>query len=91
MHEHQRSQPRPRGDEDSELEAPHLKAYQDPKLRSKPKELEKRGGAHYSTAAVWLLRDLPLNRGGRHIVNVANNGALPDQPAAAVEDVTCQI
>ncbi len=91
MLEHLRSQPRTRGDVVRELEAQLLKAYQDPKLRSKPKELEKRGGAHYSTAAVWLIRDLHLNRGGRHIVNVANNGALPDLPAGAVVEVPCLV
>lgn len=91
MLEHLLGQPKTRAEVVAELEAQLLEQYKDPTLVSKPKELEKRGGAHYSTAAVSLIRDLHLNAGTRHIVNVQNRGALPDLPEDAVVEVTAVV
>jgi 6-phospho-beta-glucosidase len=85
---HLKEQPKTRAEVVKELEAQLLDQYKDPQLSSKPKELEKRGGAHYSSAAVSLIRDIHLNSGRRHIVNVRNNGALTDLPPDAVVEVT---
>lgn len=85
---HLKEQPKTRAEAVKELEAQLLDQYKDPQLSSKPKELEKRGGAHYSSAAVSLIRDIHLNSGRRHIVNVRNNGALTDLPPDAVVEVT---
>ena len=63
MLEHLLSQPKTRGEVVAELEAKLLEQYQDPNLCTKPKELEKRGGAHYSSAAVSLIRDIHLGTG----------------------------
>ncbi|NLJ79772.1 MAG: 6-phospho-beta-glucosidase [Firmicutes bacterium] len=71
-----------------EIEKALLKKYQDPGLAEKPKELEKRGGAHYSTVAVSAVKYIALNSGKKLIVNVRNNGALPDLGPDAVVEVT---
>lgn len=86
MVEHLRAQPKTRAEVVLEVERSLLEKYQDPNLTHKPPELEQRGGAHYSTVAVSLIRDIHLNTGTRHIVNVRNQGALPELPwDAAVE------
>ena len=64
-----------------------LEKYKQQDLDSKPEELEKRGGAYYSTIAVALLEDIILNSGNIKILNVRNNGALPDLPREAVVEV----
>ncbi len=69
------------------IEADLLKRYVDPNLTEKPKLLEERGGAHYSTAAVELVRAIAQNRREVHIVNVRNGQALPDLPADCVVEV----
>ena len=59
-----------------------LDLYADPTVVTKPVELESRGGAYYSEAAVALVSSL-LGRGAQagetavHVVNVANNGTMP--------------
>jgi 6-phospho-beta-glucosidase len=81
------AQPKTRAEVVMEIETALLEQYKNPELRSKPKELEKRGGAHYSTVAVSLIRDICLNSGRKHIVNVRNSGALPELPPEAVIEV----
>ncbi len=71
-----------RAKEVAAIERALLDLYADPTVVEKPAELEKRGGAYYSEAAVALLASL-LGRGARagesrvHVVNVANNATLP--------------
>ena len=74
-----------------ELEAELLEMYRDPALKEKPALLEKRGGAHYSTAAVELIRAIAQDRREVHIVNVRNNGALPDLPPQSVVEVPATV
>ena len=69
------------------IEATLLEKYQQPQLSEKPAELEKRGGAYYSTAAVALIRAMVTNAGERHIINVRNGSALPDLPEESVVEV----
>ena len=83
--------PRTRGEEVQEIEDQLLKLYQDPDLHEKPALLEKRGGAFYSTAAVSLIDAIANDRGGVHIVNVPNRGAVPDLPEDAVVEIACQV
>lgn len=66
-----------RGEICRNLEERLLEMYKDPKLDVKPKELEQRGGAYYSTVAVNLLEAIENDRKTRHVVNVAGGGALP--------------
>jgi 6-phospho-beta-glucosidase len=45
-------------------------------LNEKPKQLEKRGGAYYSTAAISLIDAIENDKNEYHVVDVKNNGAL---------------
>ena len=80
-----------RGEIVSEVEAKLLKKYQNPNLKRKPKELEKRGGAHYSTAAVSLASAIYNNKRELHIVNTRNNGTIPCLPQDCAIETTCVI
>lgn len=74
-----------------EVEAELLTMYADPALKEKPKLLETRGGAHYSTAAVQLIRAIAQDRREVHIVNVRNGHSIPDLPADSVVEVSAVI
>jgi 6-phospho-beta-glucosidase len=79
---------RPRADGVSDVEEELLKVYLDPEVNTKPEQLEKRGGAYYSEAAVQLVH--ALTSGGpaeEHVVNVRNNGTMPFLPDDAVIEV----
>lgn len=78
---------RTRAEEVQAIDAELLRMYADPALARKPELLGKRGGAHYSTAAVALISAIHNDRGEVHIVNVRNEGAIPDLPAQAVVEV----
>jgi 6-phospho-beta-glucosidase len=73
------------------VEAELLQMYADPNLKEKPKLLETRGGAHYSTAAVQLIRAIAQDRREIHIVNVRNGQSIPDLPADSVVEVPAVI
>jgi 6-phospho-beta-glucosidase len=65
--------------------------YQDPELCEKPQELEKRGGAYYSTVATMLIKAL-LGYGSINMpVNYANMGALSDLSMDSVVETNCII
>jgi 6-phospho-beta-glucosidase len=85
--EHLRSKDRTRAQEVMEIDATLLEKYRDPGLSEKPVELEKRGGAFYSTAAVSLIRSIVTGDGARHVVNVENGSSLPDLPADSAVEV----
>ena len=85
--EHLQQQPQTRAQEVMAIEATLLEKYRQPQLSEKPAELEKRGGAYYSTAAVALIRAIATNAGERHIINVRNGSALPDLPEESVVEV----
>ncbi|WAH36054.1 6-phospho-beta-glucosidase [Alicyclobacillus dauci] len=65
--------------------------YRDPNLTVKPKQLEQRGGAYYSEAAMNLISSIYNNKRDTQIVNVANNGILPFLPDTASIEVKCVI
>ena len=67
-----------------EIETDLLEMYRDPALDVKPELLEKRGGAFYSEAAAMLLESLATDRGDTQVVNVRNDGAIPNIAADAV-------
>ena len=73
------------------IEEDLLAQYADPALTVPPPELEKRGGAYYSTAAVQLLQALYNNEGSVHVVNVPNAGAVPGWPEDWVLELPCRI
>jgi 6-phospho-beta-glucosidase len=68
-----------------------MKKYQDKNLKEKPPELSQRGGAHYSDAAVSLMKSIYLDTRDIQIVNTTNNGAIVDLPNNAVVEVPCVI
>ncbi|HEU4527466.1 MAG TPA: 6-phospho-beta-glucosidase [Actinomycetota bacterium] len=76
--EHQRSGERTRAEEVMEIEAGLLDLYRDPALDEKPKLLEERGGAFYSEAAAQLVASLQAGTGDVQVVNVRNDGAIPN-------------
>lgn len=80
-----------RGDVVSELEAALIEKYKDPNLKKKPKELEKRGGAHYSTAAVSLASAIHNNKKELHIVNTRNGSTIPCLPADCAIETNCMV
>ena len=65
-----------RGEVCMDIEEKLLEMYQDMHLNIKPKELEKRGGARYSEAAMSLVDALYNDKQEVHVVNVRNGGAL---------------
>ncbi len=66
----------PRAAEVAEIERELLELYRDPNLTTKPKLLERRGGAYYSDAATQLVRSLATGDGEVQVVDVRNNGTL---------------
>lgn len=73
------------------LEAELFEIYENPELCEKPKQLESRGGAHYSEAAVSLVSAIYNDKNEIHTVNTLNNGALSDLPPKAVVEVNCLV
>jgi 6-phospho-beta-glucosidase len=65
--------------------------YRDPALTEKPKLLEKRGGAFYSEAAAQLVASLHDGTGDEQVVDIRNDGAIPDLPADAVVEIPARI
>lgn len=70
------SETKSRGEVCKEIEADLLEKYKNEKLRVKPAELEKRGGAYYSEVAVNLIEAIENDRNNMHVINVKNNGTL---------------
>jgi 6-phospho-beta-glucosidase len=73
------------------IERELLELYRDPALDTKPELLERRGGAFYSEAAAALIASLHAGTGDVQVVDVRNDGALPDLPDDAVVEVPARI
>lgn len=82
---------RTRGEICLELEERLLDMYKDADLAVKPKELEKRGGALYSTAALSVADAIINDKKERHVVAVKNNGAVPFMDDDDVVEVLCTL
>jgi len=82
---------KPRAQAVMEIERDLLEMYRDPALDVKPKLLEERGGAFYSEASAMLIESLYTDRGDVQVVNVRNDGAIPNVAADAVVEVACRI
>jgi 6-phospho-beta-glucosidase len=82
---------RTRAEEVMEIEAGLLELYKDPALDTKPKLLEERGGAFYSDAAAALVASLHAGTGDVQVVNVRNDGAIPNLPADDVVEVSATV
>ncbi|MBP2652070.1 MAG: 6-phospho-beta-glucosidase [Firmicutes bacterium] len=74
-----------------EVERELFKLYLNPELNEKPKELEKRGGAYYSEAAISLISAIFNDEKTIHTVNIANNGAIQGLPNDSVVEINCVV
>jgi 6-phospho-beta-glucosidase len=88
--EHQRTG-RTRAEEVMEIEAGLIELYKDPTLDTKPKLLEERGGAFYSDAAAALVASLHEGTNDVQVVNMRNDGAVPNLPDDAVVEVAARV
>lgn len=73
------------------IEKALFETYNNPNLDVKPKELEERGGALYSEAAISLITSIVTNDHAIHTVNVPNNGTIPNLPDDVVIEVSCVV
>ena len=80
-----------RAEEVMEIERSLLDLYRDTTLVTKPALLERRGGAFYSEAAAQLIASLHAGTGDVQVVDVRNDGALPDMPPDAVVEIPARI
>jgi 6-phospho-beta-glucosidase len=69
------------------IEKELFEVYKDPNLNQKPEQLEKRGGAYYSDAAVSLISAIYNDKKEVHTVNIKNNGAISNLPDDVVVEV----
>ncbi|WP_217597479.1 6-phospho-beta-glucosidase [Cohnella sp. GbtcB17] len=82
---------RTRADEVKSVEAELFDIYRRPEVTEKPKQLEKRGGAYYSEAAVRLMKSIYADKGDIQVVNVRNGGIVSCLPDDASIEVNCVI
>lgn len=80
-----------RGEICLELEEQLLLQYSDVNLSVKPKELEERGGALYSTAAVSVADSIVNDKKELHVVAAQNNGAVPFMDNDDVVEILCEL
>ncbi|PLT28845.1 6-phospho-beta-glucosidase [Peribacillus deserti] len=73
------------------LEKDLFELYKDPNLDIKPPQLEKRGGAYYSDAAVRLITSIYNDKRDIQPVNTRNNGAIASLPDDSAVEVSCVI
>ena len=74
---HLKGKEKTRGEEVLEVEKTLFEKYTNPDLDTKPEELSKRGGAHYSTAAFHLISAIHNDTRNTQIVCCRNQGAIP--------------
>lgn len=85
------SRKKSRAEQVMEIEDRLLEIYADPGQAEKPAELEKRGGAFYSRAALDLVLAIHTDSGRRQIVDARNGGAIACLPEDCVVEVPCAI
>jgi 6-phospho-beta-glucosidase len=74
-----------------DIEARLLEMYRDQSLAEKPALLADRGGAFYSEAAAQLIASLHDGAGDIQVVDLRNDGAIPDLPDSAVVEIPARI
>jgi len=80
-----------RAQEVMDIEGQLLEMYQDQGLAEKPALLANRGGAYYSEAAARLIASLHDGAGDVQVVDVRNDGALPDLADSDVVEIPAVI
>ncbi len=86
-----RAAPRDRAQEVMEIEGELLAHYADVRQDTPPAALARRGGAHYSTAALHLICAIHGDRAERQVVNVAAGGAVPGLDPRSVVEIGCAV
>ena len=74
-----------------ETERALLAKYADESVVTKPAELEQRGGAYYSEAAIDVLSSILGDRGDVQVLNVRNDGTFPFLPDDHVIEVPARV
>lgn len=74
-----------------ELEDELFELYKQPNLDTKPEQLEERGGAYYSDAAVRLITSIYNDKRDIQPVNTINRGAIASIPHDSAVEVSCVI
>ena len=74
-----------------DVERELLKLYRDPQLQDTPDLLMQRGGAYYSEAAINLLGSLFGGDPDVQVVDVRNNGTIPELSDEAVIEVPARV
>ncbi len=87
----QQAKERTRAQEVMAVEEQLLAKYRDPQLVTKPDELNQRGGAYYSKIAVELIEAIVGDLQREHVVNVRNQGAIPNLPANSVVETVARV
>jgi 6-phospho-beta-glucosidase len=80
-----------RAEEVRDVEEKLLALYADPTIERSPELLSRRGGAHYSDAALNLLTSLTQDVGDVQVVDMRNNGTIAALPDDAVIEVPAAI
>lgn len=73
------------------VEAELFELYKDAELHVKPKQLEERGGAHYSDAACSVIDSIVNDRGDVQYVDVQNRGTVTSLPYESAVECACVI
>ncbi|WP_026566837.1 6-phospho-beta-glucosidase [Bacillus sp. UNC41MFS5] len=73
------------------LEEELFELYRDTQLAIKPPQLEKRGGAYYSDAAVRLIHSMYTDKRDIQAVNTVNKGAISSLPFDSAVELSCII
>lgn len=80
-----------RANQVKEVEKNLFTCYQDKNLKEKPEALAKRGGTRYSMAAICLIDSIYNDTRDVQVVDVLNNGTIPQLPDDVVIEVNCEI
>jgi len=80
-----------RGEQVKLVEKELFDCYQNPKLNEKPASLSKRGGSRYSEAAINLIDSIYNDRGDVQVVDIRNNGTIPQLLDDVVIETNCTI
>ncbi|MBI4817127.1 MAG: 6-phospho-beta-glucosidase [Deltaproteobacteria bacterium] len=87
----QRAKNRLRAEEVEEIEAELLREYERPDSHQKPLALGKRGGAHYSHAALEILEAIVKDSGRTLTVDIRNGGCVRELPAECSIEVPARV
>jgi 6-phospho-beta-glucosidase len=91
MLEAQKTRDKTRAMEVMEIESELMDIYCDESADEKPEMLSRRGGAHYSLAALELIEGIHFDKGDVQVVDVMNNATIPGLPDDAVIETSCRI